>query len=545
MPTLKHLRTSSPAAPTATSLSLAPYAGPFDRPLAWHLLRRATFGATSQRVDEALELGLEASLDRLVTDDAFDAKPLNAFGTGDPNVPIGETWITAPYAQGFDVNPYRQVSLQAWQLTSYRLGGFSAQASMSLFWHNHFAVSRDNADARLFYNYLARLRRHALGNVRTLVTEIVTDGAMLRFLNGNENVAGDPNENFARELLELFTLGKGPLAGAGDYTNYTEQDVRELARALTGWTVRGINSTNPDSQPEAVFIAQRHDTGVKQLSPRLGSASIPNEGAAEYERVLDVVFDQPGMGEHIVRKLYRWFVYYEIPPEVESEVIAPLTAQLQAGGFEVAPVLRTLLGSEHFFAMHRRSAMIKSPIHFTFDVLAALGTPIPTQFRVEQFAMTSLRDSCADQQQIPSQPPSVAGWKAYYQAPLYARTWISSTTLAARERLTDMLTTQGWEVGQQVIEADLLGLIAEFENPSDPTAVVEGFAERMLPEPLTEAQLGALKEVLLGGQPDFEWTVEYNQHLGDPGDEGLARGLENKLRLLARTLLTTAEAHLC
>lgn len=530
---------------TAVSLSLSPYTGPFDRPQAWHLLRRATFGTTADRVAEALRLGLAASLDRLVADDGYDGKPLNAFGTGDPNVPVGETWVEAPYVQGYDVNPYRQVSLQSWQLTSYRLGGFSAQARMSLFWHNHFAVSRDNADARLFYNYLARLRRLALGNVRTLLSEIVNDGAMLRFLNGNENVAGDPNENFARELLELFTLGKGPLAGTGDYTNYTEQDVRELARALTGWTVRGINSTNPDSQPEAFFIEGRHDTGVKQLSPRLGSASIANEGATEFERVLDVVFAQPVMGEHIVRKLYRWFVYYDITPEVEAEIIAPLTTQLQQGGFEIAPVLRTLLGSEHFFAMHRRSAMIKGPLDFTLDVAAALATPIPDQFRGEQLAMGSLRQSCAEQQQEPSQPPSVAGWKAYYQAPLYARTWISSTTLAARERLTDMLTTQGWEVGPNVIEADLLGLIAGFPDPAEPTAVVEEFAERMLPEPLAEDQVAALKEVLLGGQPDFEWTVEYNQHLGDPGDEGLARGLENKLRLLARTILTTAEAHLC
>ena len=544
------MATSTLAYPTASAppvnLSLTPYTGPYLRAQAWHLLRRTTFGTTTARVTESVSLGLTATLDRLLSDDDFAALPLNVEGAGDPNVPIGQTWVEAPYVQGFDVNPYRQRSLRAWQLRSYRLGGLSAQAKLSLFWHNHFAVARDNADARLFYGYLATLRRHALGNVRALVSAIVTDGAMLRFLNGNENVVGDPNENFARELLELYTIGKGAAAGAGDYTTFTEGDVRALARALTGWTVRGINSTDPDSQPEAIFIARRHDTDAKQLSARLGGATIADNGAAEYEDVLDVVFAQATMGDYLVRKLYRWFVYYDITPEVEAEIIQPLASQLRADGFALAPTLRRLLGSEHFFDMQRRSAMIQGPIDFTLAVTAALATELPTDLRGDHLAMLALVDACGAQQQEPSQPPTVAGWKAYYQAPLYARTWINATTLAAREDLTTALTTAGLELNRRVrVEADLLGLIGGFANPSNPNELIVELAERLLPEPLAASQVDALKGVLLPGLPDFEWTVEYNQHLGDPDDTALAAGLEAKLRSLAAALLTSAEAHLC
>ncbi len=527
-------------------LSLEPYTGPFDRARAWHLLRRASFGVTADRVEEAVALGLAGSLDQLLRNDDFVGVPINVEASGDPNVPIGSTWIEAPYVQGFNVNTYRQRSLVAWQLRSYREGGFSAQARLSLFWHNHFSVSRDNADARLFYTYLATLRRFALGNVRELLTTIATDGAMLRFLNGNENIVGSPNENFARELLELYTLGKGPHAEAGDYTTYTEQDVRAVARALTGWTVRNINSTVVGAQPGAVFIAGRHDTSVKQLSPRLGSADIPASGQDEYLRVLDIVFAQPSMGDYLVRKLYRWFVHYDITAEVERDIIQPLAAELRANDFELAPVLRLLLGSAHFFDMQRRSAHIESPVEFALKALAALQTPLPTNPRGEQQAMLVLVNLLSEQQQILSQPPTVAGWKAYYQAPLYDRTWISATTLAARTDLAKGLTTAGLMIAQNnTLAADLLGLVEGFDNPDDPSDLVRELTERLLPEPLTEVQITSLKSVLLPGLPDFEWTVEYGQHRANPQDTALAAGLEAKLRILAETILTTAEAHLC
>ena len=543
-----HVRAAAAATtrPPVVTVSLAPYAGPFERAQAWHLLRRATFGATAARVDEAVALGLSGSLDRLVRPDGFAGLPLNVEGAGDPNVPVGQTWVEAPYVSGYDVNPYRQRSLRAWQMRSYRLGGFSAQARLSMFWHNHFGVASDNADARLFYGYLATLRDGALGSVRALLSAMTVDGAMLRFLNGNENVAGDPNENFARELLELYTLGKGPAAGPGDYTTFTEDDVRAVARALTGWTVRGINSTDPGVQPGPIFLPRRHDATAKQLSARLGGATIADAGAEEYERVLDVVFAQPTMGEYIVRKLYRYLVHYDVTPVVEDAIVRPLAAQLRAGGFEVAPVVRTLLGSAHFFEMYRRSAHISSPVEFALASTAALATPIPDgDLRGEHQTMLALADACAAQQQTPSQPPTVAGWKAYYQAPLYDRTWISATTLAAREALTDQLTVNPWVVSRRLrIEADLLGLVAGFAEPDNPGALIRELAERLFAEPLSPEQVTALKAILLPGLPDFEWTVEYNQHRGDPSDRALAAGLEAKLRGLAAAMLTAAEAHL-
>ena len=529
----------------AVTMSLLPYAGPFGKTEAWSLLRRCTFAPDRDTVAEAVGLGLAGALQRLLRDDDFEGLPLNVEGRNDPNVPIGETWIRAPYVQGISVIAYRQRSLQAWQLRSYLQGGFSLQAQLSLFWHNHFAVFVDNADARMYYQYLSLLRRRALGNVRELLGDIVTEPAMLYFLNGNENIADSPNENFARELLELYTLGKGPLVGPGDYTTYTEDDVRALARSLTGWTARGINSTDPNLVPTPIFLSGRHDAGTKQLSGRLGAATIANAGADEYQAVLDVVFAQAAMGNHIVRKLYRWFVHSEIDGQIETEVIAPLSQLLRDSNFEIRPVLQTLLSSEHFFDVQRRSAMIKNPIAFSLGVVGALGIEIPTDLQGEHNALLYVRTSCGEQQMLPAQPPTVAGWKAYYQAPLYARTWINATTLAAREAFTDTLTVQGLSIRNQVVQADLLRLIAGFDNPADPNDLITELGSYLFPERLSDDQVDALKEVLLPGLPDFEWTVEYNQHLANPADAPLAAGLQQKLRQLTRVMLTSAEAHLC
>ena len=550
MHTATHARARSTkqvlAEAATVTTSLSPYNGTFGRQQAYHLLRRSTFGVTLERVAEAEGLGLNATLDRLLTDDDFDGLPINVEGRGDPNVPVGETWITSPYVQGFDVNPYRQRSLQAWQMRSYYRGGFSAQAKMSLFWNNHFAVFRDNADARLYYYYLDTLRRNALGNFSELVRAITVNPAMLRFLNGNQNLATSPNENYARELLELFTLGKGDLAGPGDYTTYTEDDVRAIARALTGWTARGINSTNADiPYPEPIFIASRHDTGTKQLSARFGGQTIANAGDREYSNVIDIVFAHPLSADYLCRKLYRWFVYYDITPEVEADIIQPLAATLRNSDFEVVPVLRQLLGSEHFFAMRQRGGMIASPIDFSIAALASLEFAVPDDMRLEHAFMLTLTGACANQQMVPSQPPSVAGWKAYYQAPLYSRSWINAATLKARSNFTDAITTEGLMLNNRVsFQHELLDLLRGFDNPSDPNDVVAEFVERLLPEPLTQEQLDTLKSVLVPGLPDFEWTVEYNQHLASPNDAGLRESLERKLRLLAKTVFTAAEAHL-
>ncbi len=530
-------------ATTAIASGLTPYTGTFGRAEAWHLLRRTTFGVDLDAVVDAAGSGLEATLDQLLNAADTFGPPLNAQEALDPNVPIGGTWITAPYLDSVDVNIYRSRSLQSWQLESYYTGGVDLRAKMSLFWHNHFSCIR-NGDARWYYQYLQLLRDNALGNFRELIRAICTNGQMLIFLNGNSNTKNSPNENFARELLELFTLGKGPQIGSGDYTNYTEDDVRALAKALTGWRTLNAGSTDPNKQPVSEFFSQRHDESDQQLSARLGNAVIVGAAESAHNQVVDVLFAQAAAADFICRKLYRWFVYYDISPQVEQDVIQPLAALMRQLDFAVAPVLRALLSSEHFFAPEFRGAMIKSPVDHAIDLTAGLGLELPPGVEERYEIYRRLNWPCNDQLMKLWVPPSVAGWKAYYQAPLYARSWINASTLKTRTELGNRVAGSGWTHGDAPIKTDFLAYIAGFANPSDPNELVAEFVERLLPKPLAQAQLDSLKDVLIPGLPDFEWTVEYTDHLADPADENLANSVSRKVRGLVKAIVNSAEINL-
>jgi len=414
---------------------------------------------------------------------------------------------------------------------------------MSLFWHNHFSCVRQ-ADTRWYYSYLRLIWDNALGNFRDLVKAMAVEGQMLIFLNGNANSKGSPNENFARELLELFTLGKGPLAGSGDYTNYTEDDIRAFSNALTGWRTLNNASTNPALQPVTEFVPARHDSSDQQLSHRFNDAVLEGTEGSAHEAIIDLVFAQPQAADYICRKLYRWFVYYDITPEIEATVIQPLATLMRNSDFEVEPVLRALLSSEHFFEAKFRGAIIKSPLEHATDLVKGLQLDLPTDIETRYEFFRRLNWLIRDQDMLLWEPPSVAGWKAYYQAPLYNRSWINATTLKFRTNLASKLTGAGWTYAEQPIKIDLLDFIARFDQPSDPNALLTEMAERLLPRPITDEQLTAFKEILIPGLPDFEWTVEYDKHTTAPGDENIAKSVTNKLIRVVRAMASTAEIHL-
>ncbi|MCB0636204.1 MAG: DUF1800 family protein, partial [Lewinella sp.] len=245
---------------------LETYTGPWDFAAAAHLLRRATFGPTKDVIDQALELGLDGTITKLFESLPMPAPPVYYDYDDDPNAALGETWIDQPVAVVQGLNFSRRKSLSSWTMELMLEEGISLREKMSLFWHNHFAVNRNGVnDARFFYRYITTIRSQAWGNFRQLVKDMTVDPTMLRFLNGNQNTANAPNENYARELLELFTIGKGPLVGPGDYTNYTEEDVVQMAKVLTGWRDRGHNNANPDIPLESYLTTSRHNGSDKQL----------------------------------------------------------------------------------------------------------------------------------------------------------------------------------------------------------------------------------------------------------------------------------------
>lgn len=235
------MKASTTTLPLTTGL--IPYTGPWTFELAAHLLRRTTYGPTLTNIKWALDQGLEATVEKLFEEIPLPDPPVNAFYPGDPNVPIGETWIEEPYFNNIlnEQASYRFRSVTSWTFGLMWQEGISIREKLTLFWHNHVPVNAVE-DPKFLYRYGALLRSYAWGNFRDLMKDITIDPAMLRYLNGFQNQKEAPNENYARELLELFTIGKGPLAAPGDYTNYNEQDVQAMARVLSGWTVLGSRS---------------------------------------------------------------------------------------------------------------------------------------------------------------------------------------------------------------------------------------------------------------------------------------------------------------
>ncbi|MEL6865367.1 MAG: DUF1800 domain-containing protein [Bacteroidota bacterium] len=527
---------------TTVSSGLEPYSGAWEYLQAGHLLRRCTFGPTYAQIKTAVSDGLEATVNQLLSDQPQPNPPTNYYFQDDPNVPIGETWIDAPYSPTVNYQVYRNRSLAAWTMELMYEEGISIREKMTLFWHNHFVIENIN-DPKYVYQYIALLRQYALGNFRELTKAVTIDPAMLRYLNGNQNTRTAPNENYARELLELFTVGKGELAGSGDYTTFTEDDVVAMARVLTGWVDRGY--LNPTGIPvESQFFNARHDTDSKQLSHRFNNTVINNNGDQEYADLIDIIFQQEEVARFISRKLYRWFVYYTIDETVEQNVIEPMAQLLISEDFNVQPVLEVLLKSAHFYDMISSGCIIKNPIDFVYSVLSTMEVEIPANLGPRYNALFIIYGFSEQLQMQYFQAPNVAGWKAYYQEPQYYRTWINASTLNARTTFTNAFTFSGVAVGGTRIAVDPLKLIATIDDPFDVNSVIDEFVQILFPEDITQEQKDYLKEVLIPGLPDFEWNVEYSEYASDPGNEEVAMSIENKLRNLLRAMTSMAEFHL-
>ena len=322
---------------------LLPYAGPWAFEQAAHLLRRATFGPTITNIKWAVGQGLGPTLEKLFEEGPLPDPPVNSHFENDPAVAIGETWVEAPY---LNVNlseqqDYRGRSLLSWNTGLMWNEGVSIREKLTLFWHNHFPLNAI-LDPKFQYRNNNTLRSYAWGNFRQLTKEITIDPAMLIYLNGNQNKAGNPNENYARELLELFTIGKGPQIGPGDYSNYTEQDVAEIARVLSGWRDFGFTLDSSDGQFGSEFHPDKHDEGVKTLSYHFNNASISNMGDQEYAYLIDLIFQQDEVARFICRKLYRWFVFYTIDEDVEANIIEPMAQILIDNDYEIRYPLEAL-----------------------------------------------------------------------------------------------------------------------------------------------------------------------------------------------------------
>jgi len=363
------------AAPFQGSLAgIAPYTGTWDLPRVVHLLKRTLFGATVDDIDYFLTLTMSQAVDQLLQPSPAPATaPLNNYGADATGVASWQTWINASLLYQDDkLNADRVSSLQCWWIGQLLNPGRSIHEKMTLFWHNHFAMDATahfaDIPARLWYDQYMILRQNALGDFRQMAKAIALNPAMLIYLNGSTNTKTAPNENFARELQELYTVGKG------SGSMYTQADVATAARVLTGHTI--------DNNYNYVFQPGDHDDLNKKFSDFYSSHittgySGPG-GAGELDDLLTMIFNTQESARFICRKLYGFFVYYKIDNTVETNVIAPLADIFRQSGYSITAVLSTLLKSQHFFDIVNSGAcIIKSPLDFLIGLCREYKVALP------------------------------------------------------------------------------------------------------------------------------------------------------------------------
>jgi uncharacterized protein (DUF1800 family) len=371
---------NDPWAPFAANM-----ADPWDLGKVAHLHRRAGFGATWAELQRDLKDGPAASIERLLA----------------PPRPTEDEKGALEGLQKGALDSDDVERLKAWWLYRMLFGNDPLTEKMTLFWHGHFATS--NAKVRhpgLMLRQNELFRKHALGNFGEMLGGVVNDEAMLIWLDGADSQKEKPNENFAREFLELFTLGVG---------HYTEKDIREAARAFTGWATPGGRLNPFARQGQAPrFDARRHDAGHKTFLKQTGTWK-----AADIVRI---TLEQPACATLLCRKLYRYFVSESDPP---AGVIEPLAQRVRKSKYSIREVVETILRSRHFYSKEVRRQKVASPAEYSVALVRMLEVPR------DNVNLLALAGSCGRQGQELFYPPNVKGWDG-------GKTWLNSTTVLKR-----------------------------------------------------------------------------------------------------------------
>ena len=524
------------------SLSMNPYTGAWTAAEAAHLLRRTMFGPTFQQIQNAVSNGMDNTVATLLTIPALTSQPL-AYDPDEAVAPFGTTWVNTVYdlidPQTTENARYR--SLKAWTNQRLNSTAFDISEKMCLFWQNHFALY-SVGDSRATYNYLMLLRSHALGNFRQLIKDMTIDPAMLIFLNGKSNTGNSPNENYSRELLELYTLGKGVQIGPGDYSTYTEDDVAAGAKIVSGWQITGYRSDTLTTTA-SIFTPSRHDTSLKTLSNHFAFATVPDLGAAEYEYYIDTIFQHPACATFICKKLYRFFVNYDLTTNVLNTIIPIMAQTLLVNNFNILPVMTQLLKSQHFYDIAVRGAVIKSPIDNIYSWLNASESAPLFDLDTDYKQYIRINSYCDALGQEYLRPPSVGGWTSYYQAPSYYKLWLNSTSLNNRFEIASKYTQQsGVTYNGNSFKLNALTLVDGLSIPNDAISVIDDLCVVFCPKPVSQAEKDNLKSILTNGLPDFEWTIQYNDYIANPGVTGFSGPVRIRVELVVSSLFKMAQS---
>lgn len=483
---------------------------PWDEVRAGHLLRRTTFLPKWADLDAVAKMTPSDAVDLLLNTPSNPAPPSMANHTTES---LG----------GLDIVTQNQVraswradanALRSWLVNIQIANGISLAEKMAFFWSGHFTSEFENdldfVLATLLYRQNNLFRYGGLSNFKDLVFNVTLDPAMLVYLGGDLNNVGKPNENYARELLELYTMGIG---------NYTEGDIKEAARVLTGWRVAQFHDLpTPNGIFNTYFDPAKHDVNAKQFF----GETIPARNTAtnteflvkkeEVRKLIDILFEHRGIetARFICRKIYRFFVYSN-PSKSDESVIEEMAQLFLSSNFEIKPVMSALLKSAHFFDNHNIGSQIKTPAEFVIG----MG---------RQFSYaTNIPGGMQNIDQIIFDPPNVSGWTGWHD-------WITTNTFPVRSSLSTAAVAA-------MDTTELVAFIKQFPNYDDVDKLVDHVGALLLPRHMSPARKTAFINILINNGPgNYVWQQAIT------GTPNTAAGY---MKNLLQTIITLPDFQLC
>lgn len=493
-----------------------------------HLLRRASFNYSKSTIDAIARLTPLQAVEQLLK--PTTNKLLEPYDPLPKDNPDGY-WLSSDIEPWkFDGQNRKRSFVAAWWIYN-AINETSLKHKLSFFLHSCFTVAKDDGagTSSSFFDYVRLLDHYAYGNIKTLATKITLDNSMLIYLNNTNNKANNPNENYAREYLELFTILKGEQIGDGDYTNYTESDVVQAARVFSGFRTKADRTIIDEETglPKGYAHKNRHDSGDKQFSSAFNNTIIKGRDTEdgmmdELQDFTDMIFDQEETAKAYCRKLYRYFVKSEWDETVENTIINELANTFRDNNYEIIPVVRQLLESKHFYDEDNSNnsdeiigSIVKSPlqlfseVYTFFKVESANPHTEPLHFYRNFFFYFVNFSFLGGAGLNMFSPDSVAGYPAHYQEPDFDRHWFSSTTIISRYKLMQSLiySTNTIAGGKIYTTMNNPALIEEIiSDPSDPYVMIEELATYLYPEPIDSSRIDYFIKVLMGDYSPTYWA---------------------------------------
>ena len=455
------------------------------------------------------------------------------------------------------------------------------------FLHTCFTVAKDSGSGKsaYFYDYLKLLDFYAFGSIKTLAKKITFDNAMLYYLDNTTNNKNNPNENYAREFLELFTILKGPQISEGNYTNYTETDIQQAAKVFSGIKVKPNRDTidSDTNIPYGYVNISQHNTASKTFSEAFNNQTI--QGGSDLPGVtnelsdfVEMIFSQSETAKSYCRRLYKFFVKSEWGAAVENDIIAPLATQLMNSDYDLLSIVQTLLMSEHFYDEDNSDttneivgSIVKNPIQLLSQIISALDISIPnpeassenppSSWTTEQQDFYNFYYKFCHNTFLPGagmnifSPDTVAGYPADYQGPDYDRSWFSSNTIVARYKTIESLiagknrilgvqtNANGASYYQNIwIQFNAVAFVDNnnhISNPYDSTVLVSELVELLFCESISANRLDYFIQSLNDLDPGY-WAGAWAEYV----QSGNTAQVKSRLDSLFTNLINAPEFQL-